>query len=77
MIYTPAIMARMAPKEYQVTARITGIARDILAAGVAKFGVSQAAIIEMALREFADRHGIRPASVPPRQPSDSPDRPKE
>jgi hypothetical protein len=48
------------PKTGKTSARLTTTCRNLMDAIAIKLGVSDAAIIEMAIREYAERHGITP-----------------
>jgi len=58
-----AVMARPAKSE-RVAARLTVEAKHILEALAVRLGVSESSLIEMSIREFAERRGlIAPPSV--------------
>jgi len=46
------------PKVNPKTIRLTAVANDLLSALAEKHGVSQTAILEMAIREKAERDGV-------------------
>ena len=54
----PAIVSKAPAKEFQISARVTPDARRIVDAAVRRFGVSQASVLEIALRLYADANGI-------------------
>lgn len=47
-------------KEARIAARITANGKALLAAAANQLGVSESAIIEMAVREFAEKRNIKP-----------------
>lgn len=62
----PKTSSRLAPKEERVTARLTREAKDMLLAACNKLGVGESAVVEMAIRAFAEQQGIK---LTPRLPS--------
>lgn len=54
------------PKK-MVSARLTDQAHELLAELTSRLGVSQAQVIEMALRKFAEREGLAVAADPKRR----------
>ncbi len=63
-----ATVARTPVKEFQISARVTQDARQILEAATRRFGVSQASVIEMALRLYADKNQIAYGTEPTETP---------
>lgn len=55
----PKTSSRLAPKDERVTARLTSEAKDMLLAVCNKLGVGESAVVEMAIRAFAEEHGIK------------------
>jgi len=51
-------MPRQTPKAARVAARLTDSGKSLLVATAEKLGVSESAIIEMAIREYAEKRGI-------------------
>jgi hypothetical protein len=60
-----ALCVTKEPKTGKTSARLTTTGRALMDAISIKLGVSDAAVIEMTLREYAERHGIQPLYTEP------------
>ena len=73
--YTVRTMPRTTsnPKTGRFEFKISDTGKKLLAASAADQGISQAAVIEIAIREFAEKRGIKPpAAAPPDRTADTP-----
>lgn len=51
---------RRKAKTERVSARVTRHCRGLLNAVMQKLGISESNVLELAMREYAERHGIEP-----------------
>jgi hypothetical protein len=56
--------------------RLTDEARSLLALVARRRGISQAAVVEQAIRDYAESHGIRLSAPSVMEVADDPDNPK-
>jgi hypothetical protein len=52
------------PKTGRMSARLTTTCRALMDGISAKLGISDAAVIEIAVREYAERHNVKPLYQP-------------
>jgi hypothetical protein len=63
---TIAIVSRQ-PKPFRLASRITADCKALLEALMARYGISEAAILEQAVREYAEKRGITATVEKPEQ----------
>lgn len=51
------------PKPHRLATRITTDCRSIIDQAMQKFGFNEGSVVELAIREFAEKRGISPASI--------------
>ena len=51
------------PKPFRLASRITADCKALLEALIRRYGISESAIIEQAVREYAESRGIKPVPL--------------
>ena len=58
LTYTPVVAAPA--KKHRLQSRITDACRALIDALMENYGISEAAVVEQAVREYAEKRGIKP-----------------